>query len=154
MESNQTLFSLSIDPVTKAHLSDTARWARFLAVFGIIMLFAFMIITLLGVTMFADQSVGIFPDGSSSTQISNAAKISMVVSAVVITVVTFFPLLFLLRFASRMRRALAANDQQNLNESFLNLKIYFRYLGIVVIIVLVVYLLIFIIGVLAASTNT
>lgn len=153
MESNQTLFSLSIDPVTKANLSDTARWARFLAIFGILMLVAVMIITLLGVTMYADRSVGVFPDGSSSTQMGNALKISMVAFAVVVTVITFFPLLFLLRFSNRMRRALAANDQQNLNASFLNLKIYFRYLGIVVIILLVVYLLLFIIGVMGSATT-
>ena len=51
----------------------------------------------------------------------------------------FFPLLFLLRFANKMRFALAGNDQQALNTSVQNLKICFRYVGIITIIILALY---------------
>ena len=47
MESNQSLFSLNIDPVTKVHLSEMAKWARFLAIIGIISL-VLMVVLIIG----------------------------------------------------------------------------------------------------------
>jgi hypothetical protein len=39
MEQNQdnSLFNLSVDTVSKAHLKETAGWAKFLAIVGMIM---------------------------------------------------------------------------------------------------------------------
>jgi hypothetical protein len=38
MDNDQNLFSLTVDPVTKAHLYETAKWARFLAILGFVFL--------------------------------------------------------------------------------------------------------------------
>jgi len=38
------------------------------------------------------------------------------------------------RFANQMKTALYGNDQEDLNASFQNLKKYFRYVGIITII--------------------
>jgi hypothetical protein len=56
-------------------------------------------------------------------------------------VVGFFPLLYMLRFANQMRTALDGNDQEKLNESFQNLKRYFRYFGIITIIGMGIWLI-------------
>ena len=53
---------------------------------------------------------------------------------IVAAVIWFFPLLYMLRFANQMKTALYGNDQENLNVSFQNLKRYFRYVGIITII--------------------
>jgi hypothetical protein len=134
------LFSLNIDPVTKAHLGETARWARFLAILGMIVLVLGLIVAMMGATVFTrffgfDTGVG---DEVGNSGLG-AVRIGMVVGALITSAIIFFPLLFLLRFANGMRRAIAANDQNRLNESFQNLKVYFRYLGILVIIFLVLY---------------
>jgi hypothetical protein len=50
-----------------------------------------------------------------------------------------------MRFANRMRLALYGNDQQALNLSVQNLKVFFRYIGIITIIVLSLYALVFIV---------
>lgn len=134
-----SLFSLSIDPVTKTHLSETARWARFLAIFGMIVLVLGLIVALMGATVFT-QFFG-FPTGveDETNAALGARRIGIVIGMIISSAVIFFPLLFLLRFANAMRRAIAANDQAKLNESFQNLKVYFRYLGILVIIFMVLY---------------
>ena len=54
----------------------------------------------------------------------------------------FFPCLFLFHFANKMKTALAANDQETLNISFQNLKKFFRFIGILTIIVLAFYAII------------
>jgi hypothetical protein len=45
------------------------------------------------------------------------------------------------RFASQMKTALYSNDQESLNTSFQNLKRYFRYLGIITIIGMGIWIL-------------
>ena len=141
MESASTtsLFSLNIDPVTKTHLTETARWARFLAIFGMIVLALGLIVALMGATVFT-RFFG-FPTGieDESNTAMGSVRVAVVGGTFITLAIFFFPLLFLLRFANAMRRAIAANDQNRLNEAFQNLKVYFRYLGILVIIFLVLY---------------
>jgi len=137
--STSSLFSLNIDPVTKTHLTETARWARFLAIFGMIVLALGLVVSLMGATVF--KTFFGFPTGiEDETNASlSAMRVGMVVGTIITLAIFFFPLLFLLRFANAMRRAITANDQNRLNESFQNLKVYFRYLGILVLIFLVLY---------------
>lgn len=148
-----SLFSLNIDPLTKTHLSETARWARFLAIFGMIVMALGLVVSLMGATIFT-RFFG-FPTGiEDETNTSmGAMRVGMVVGTIITLAIFFFPLLFLLRFANAMRRALAANDQTRLNESFQNLKVYFRYLGILVIIFLVLYGIIIAIAVMGLAAN-
>ncbi len=148
-----SLFSLTIDPVTKTHLTETARWARFLAIFGMVILGLALVgsflLPMMSMRMFGFQT-GI--DEGSNASLS-ALRVGLVVGTVIMFAIVFFPLLFLLRFANGMHHAIAANDQSRLNESFQNLKVYFRYLGILVIIFLVLYGLIIAIAVLGIATN-
>lgn len=153
---NSSLFSLNIDPLTKTHLNETAKWARFLAILGMVVLVLGLIVALMGATIFTT----FFGMSTSTTDYPGAdaamttARITMVVTTLIASAIIFFPLLFLLRFANAMKRAIAANDQNRLNVSFQNLKIYFRYLGIVAIIFLVLYGIIIAIGVIGVAANS
>ena len=150
---NSSLFSLTIDPATKTHLSETARWARFLAISGMVMLALGMVVSVMASTVFTrffGFPTGIEDDTNTSL---GAMRIGMVVGTLITFAIIFFPLLFLLRFSNAMKRAIAANDQTRLNESFQNLKVYFRYLGILVIIFLVLYGIIIAIGVMGVAAN-
>ena len=71
---------------------------------------------------------------------------------IVIALIYFFPCLFLFRFATKMKVALASNDQETLNTSFQNLKATFRYMGIVTIVMLVFFLLAFLVAFLGVMT--
>jgi uncharacterized membrane protein len=80
-----------------------------------------------------------------------ALKVVIIVFLFIVCVIAFFPLWFLLQFANQMKRALYNNDQESLNASFLNIKKYFRYLGVITIIVLAVYGLTFLFQILAVA---
>ncbi|WP_148661283.1 DUF5362 family protein [Flavisolibacter tropicus] len=151
MEYDQTtaLFNLNVDTVTKAHLSETAKWARFLSVVGFV---------LLGLFLLGGIAVSLYSERPLNNYGGNAAfsayGVGMSFILLFTGVIWFFPLLFLYRFASRMKTALNGNDQNALNTSFQNLKICFRYVGIITIIILALYalLLVFaIVGVAAFS---
>lgn len=154
MEHTQSseLFSLSIDPMTKSHLGETAKWARFLAICGMIMLgLAFFGVIYFAYTMSAMTSSFGDIEGMEGVRTGPFAGfgVGMAVFYILLLVFWFFPLMYMLRFASRMRTALAGNDQQALNTAFQNLKICFRFIGIVTIIILAIYaigIIFFIIG--------
>ena len=143
METN--LFNLNIDPVTKSHLSETAKWARFLAIIGMVFLFLSVITAIFGTSaMFSSMQNIEMEDGGMSRMMPVVFSVYMII----ITVISFFPLLYTLRFANGMRAALRSNDQDLLNRSFQNLKICFRYLGIVAIIFLAITAIILVISIL------
>lgn len=133
MESNQSLFSLNIDPVTKAHLSETARWARFLAILGFVAL-VLMILIIIGALVFMGGE-------NAETQMFPGMGVAMAIYYVIIAAIWFIPLLYLLRFSGAMRTALHGNDQQALNTAFHNLKSCFKFVGIVTLILLILSLL-------------
>jgi hypothetical protein len=131
-----TLFSLSIDPVTKSHLLETARWAKFLAIAGLIC----TVLMLVGGVVYSywlTTAFQITQDFPTSSLSSNDAIFVTIASAIIFliwAIVLFFPLMYMLRFANQMKTALNGNDQQNLNTSFQNLKRLFRYVGVLTII--------------------
>ena len=142
MQDNQSLFSLNIDPEIKAHLSDTAKWARFLSIVGMILLALFAVGNILGMGFSSAFSP---VDTEYGTGMATQLRVVMVILSIVLIAIVFFPLLFLYRFAVYMKKALIANDQEALSEAFLNVKRYFRYLGILVIVMLAFYALVFVI---------
>ena len=149
MEERQPLFSLSIEPITKLHLSETARWARFLAIIGLVFLMLFIVGGLVYSIYLSTVLESVNSDYGFRASYSRSMAAGSVIMILIAAVISFFPLLYMLRFANGMRKALNANDQEALNSSFQNLKIYFRYIGIITIIGLVLWVLwitIFILG--------
>ncbi len=148
------LFSLTIDPATKAHLSEAAKWARFLAIVGMVFLAIIIIFGFFGAAMlfstannFGGPEYGTPGMGGMGGMASTFFAVYIVIAAVI----WFFPLLYTLRFANQMKIALAGNDQQALNKSFQNLKICLRFLGIVTIIILAIYAIVIVFAIVGAS---
>jgi hypothetical protein len=142
-EENQPFFSLHIDPIVKSHLSLIAKWARFLAIMGMLLLVLALVATVLTLTIYQSSLLQKLASQNRSASLDQI-KISTAAGSVILVTVCFFPLLFLLQFSGRLRSALAANDQTRLNEAFLLLKKYFRYLAIVILVAVTLYILSFV----------
>ena len=147
-DQNQPLFGLNIDETIKSHLNEAARWGKFLAVMGFIV----CALILIG-GIFLATSINNVPAYNRFYERDTAPGLgtAAIIVYVLVAVLYFFPCLFLLRFSDKMKIALRSNDPANLTISFQNLKILFRYVGILTIIVISIYLLAFIIGVLGSS---
>jgi hypothetical protein len=154
MEQNSSLFSLTIDPLAKSHLLETAKWARFLAIVGFVFL-AFAV--LLGV--YSTVTVNRFEEdyremgGLGSEGVLSSAGTGVAVMYIIMAVIWFFPLLFTLRFANQMRNALQGNNQELLSASFHNLKVCYRYLGIITVIFLVMIALSLLFGIMGMALS-
>jgi len=64
----------------------------------------------------------------------------------VFAVIYYVPMFYLLKFSTLSKNAIANLDASGLTQAFKYLKSYWVYLGILVIIVLAIYLLIFLIA--------
>lgn len=148
IQSQQPLFGLNIDPTIKAHLSETASWGRFLAIIGFIACALLVVVGIFFVSIVGTMGAryGSY-DGPSLTSTFGPA---IMVVYIIVAILYFFPCLFLLRFANRMKTALAADNQADLTVAFQNLKALFRFVGVLTIIVLCLYLLALIFGGLGA----
>jgi hypothetical protein len=153
MEQNTQLFSLSVDPTAKLHLGETAKWARFLAIVGMVSLALIVIAGIYLATVMTSMQSRLDDEfGGRTNPFASGMGIGMAALYLILALIWFFPLLFLLRFANQMRSALAADNQELLNASFQNLKACMRYVGIITLIILVIYALVFIIGIVTAAT--
>ena len=141
-DQNTSLFGLGIDNISRSHLSEAAKWARFLAICGFIFLGLMIIYGIVASFVILDMANALSPVDSTPAEnsLKNMMRIAMVIFYIGFAVIAFFPYYFLLRFANKMKAALISNDQDALNGSFQNLKILYRYMGILMIISLVLIL--------------
>ena len=148
MESDQNLIEtdLIIDSSINAHLKETAVWGKFLSVIGFIYSGLVAIGAIFAASMFSKLA------GSYGAN-ANANSITGIAVGVVylgLAGVVFFMSLFLFRFAKNTQIAIKTNDQQALNDSFKNLKIYFRFAGIITVVALILTVLM-VMGVMMAA---
>lgn len=153
MEHNpsSSLFNLTIDPLTKSHLYETAKWARFLSIVGMISLALMILFGLFFSTIFSSLSNNSFDGAEPSTEWTTGMGMAMGIIYIIIAIIWFFPLLYLLRFSNTIKSAVNSNDQNALNVSFQNLKACFRYIGIVTIIIIALYALILVFAIVGGA---
>lgn len=157
MEQNQdsTLFGISVDQTSRTHLAEAAKWAKFLSIMGFI---ACGLIVLIGVFFgsFFSRFSGELNQNSQYGDLPASGGLGAIAAVmyIIIALIYFIPCLFLFRFATRLKTALASNDQEILNSSFQNLKATFRFIGILTLIGLCFWVLALVFGLLGAATGS
>ena len=147
MESNQNLLNteVQIDTTTHAYLAETAKWSNFLSIVG------FVLSVIIGiVALFAGTILGNLTNSYGGGGSFAGAGILTVIY-LIIAAVYFFMSLYLYRFASKMKVALFTNDQETLNNSFLNLKNLYKLMGVLTIVYLSFLVLALIVGIGSAA---
>jgi hypothetical protein len=149
-ESQSQIFSLTIDPVIKSHLSETARWGKFLSILGFVICGLIVLVGLFFGTLFSSlvSRSEVSYEGNISTGSFGAMAAVMYI---IVAVVYFFPCLFLYRFSTKMKTALNGNEQIDLTLAFQNLKSLFRYVGVITVILLAIYLIVILFALLGAA---
>src|SRR5450759_3364512 len=133
---------IEIEQETLKHLNTTRKWAMFVAIIGFIFLGLVIIIGAIAGTFLTA-----FNSGEKSLGIPESL---MFVPILVIAVIYFFPILFLFRFSKYSSRAIQNFDKLEFNKAIKNLKYYFAYFGILIIISFLYYILVII----AARSST
>lgn len=124
----------------KADLLTSAKWAKFLCIVGCIGL-AFMVI----------MAIFMFAVGNSMSTIVPNAKFGPVTGFIYLIVAALYvyPLMKGFQFANGVKAACLSNDESELARGFEGMRSWFTFTGILTIIALVIYALIFLIGIIA-----
>jgi magnesium-transporting ATPase (P-type) len=127
---------LELGPSALKNLNATRKWSTFLAVVGFIFL---------GLLIVMGLATSTFLTAFKTKEVNLGIPESlMTVFVIIIALIYFFPVFFLLRFSSCSRDAVQNLDRKKLDKAFRNLRIFFTYIGILVLIVLSIYLTILI----------
>jgi hypothetical protein len=151
MDQQQNLFDLHLDQQSVNYLNETARWSRLLSIIGFIYCGLMAIVGLFFGSMMSRMMPGM---GGSEAALSGIGSAFLSIFIILMALILFFPAYYLFNFSSKMRRALRNNDQAVLTESLKNLKSFFKFYGIVVLIGLSVYALALISAIIGAVVGS
>jgi hypothetical protein len=148
MEQNDSsLFSLEFDHQVSAYVTESAKWSKFLAIVWFVLCGLMAIFAMFAGSLLASSASLM---GGVSGGIGAYMGGFITVIYLVMAVITFIPNLFRYQFAVKALRAIRNNDQQTLVESLSKLKSYNKYWGILTIIILAFYILIFVFTILGS----
>lgn len=119
-----------------AYLIETAKWGKFLAIMGYITIGLLMLGGLIAMVVFSSM------DNLIYTKIPLSA---MGAIYIIIGVVYFFPVNYLYKFSQNIRKGVVFNEEYTLTMGFQNLKSLFKFIGIVTIVALAIYVLIIVV---------
>lgn len=130
---------ISITEGSQYYLTQTARWAKFLAIVGFIM--SGLVAALgLGFSFF----MSLFLESMSQTVPNSMGSMAGAgFIYVLISVIMFFPYLYLYRFSQKSKLAVETLDSDLMEEAMSQLSSLYKFKGILTIIVIGFYLVIF-----------
>ena len=117
---------IEIEHKTLKQLDHSRKWTMFLAIIGFIILGLVIVIGVI-----AGSFLSAF--GSEKTGLG-ISEISVFIIFLAMAVIYFFPVLFLFRFSKHTAHAVETLDKMALHKAFKNLKYFFTYLGVLIII--------------------
>lgn len=123
---------MKINSAAKEFLLTASKWANFLAIVGFVML-GLMLIMMLFVV-------------GATAGVSGGMTGLLFVYFLLVAALGFFPYYYLFQFARNIKEGFAAGSEEGITKGFENLKAMFKFVGIVTIVVLGLYLLMFLLG--------
>ncbi len=148
-QQEQSLFDLQLDNMSQSYLMETSKWGKFLAIMGFIGCGLLIIIGIFSASVFSRFN-SLSSEMGGSTSPFSPVVLSLVY--VIMAVLYFFPCYYLFNFSSRMQTALRTNDQQALQSAFASQKACYKFVGILTIVVLSLYVIALIAGMIFAAS--
>ncbi len=150
MENSLENKKVEIGQEALGYLDTTRKWTMFFAILGFVGLGFLLIVGLLAGSLVRGFTSGMSGmEGGEGMETVKAAggfaSVMMFVGMLILSVIYFFPLFYLLKFSTHAKKAVAGCDSNEMTLAFKNIKSYWKYIGILVIILLAVYLIIFLI---------
>ncbi|NOU59520.1 DUF5362 family protein [Marinifilum caeruleilacunae] len=129
---------IELNPQSVIYLNDTRKWTMFFSILGFIMIALLLIGGIFMASMFGAVSGGSLPFLGSGIAIG--------AFYLFLAVLYFFPILYLYKFSKLSKDAIYNEDSSQLSMAFRYLKLHYKFLGILSIVILSLYVLIFLIA--------
>jgi len=130
---------LEINQSIRESLGTMTYWSKFLAIIGFI-----------GIGFMVIAAIGFIIGGS---MLENFGQFQLMFTVlypliyIALAILYFFPVNYMYRFAVKSRNALNSNSQENLDSGLSNLASSYKYIGVMTIVIISLYALIFIISI-------
>jgi hypothetical protein len=129
-DSNLITKSIELDENGVNHISEARKWSMFLSIaafvaLGLVTVILLVILVTVGSRSYSGVYTGI-------TAIITLAFI----------VIYFFPIYYLYQFSNYSKQAIDGSDSGLLTKAFMYLKMHYRYMGILFIVIMGIYLII------------
>ncbi|MCB0424028.1 MAG: hypothetical protein KDD13_05280 [Mangrovimonas sp.] len=135
-------FELNLTEEIQGYLREIAKWAYFLSILGFIGL---------GLMVFFGLFFGAIMGAVANDAFAMGYSAGMGMIYVVLALIYFFPILYLFKFAKKMKAALNSKNNGELTSAFSNLKSHYKFIGIFTVVILSIYLLIFIVAIIGGA---
>jgi hypothetical protein len=145
-EQSEFTDSLVVSEDARRFLLETTKWAKFLAILGFVGI-GFFVLASIGIIAFGGALFG--AAGGPFAAFGGAAVFGGIY--LVFAALYFFPVYYLYQAATKLRRGLDGDDQDQLTLGFENLKSHYKFLGIMALVVIGFYAVLLVFGVLGAA---
>jgi hypothetical protein len=138
MDNIKEIPKIEIDENTLKHLNTLRKWTMFHAILGFIFLGLFIVIGAIA---------GTFLSSFSTVKTGNEiTDLTILIIIFILAVAYFFPIFFLFRFSKYSAHAVHTLSKEYLHKAIKNLKAYFIYLGVIIILCLLLYVAVLIVS--------
>ena len=148
MENTLENKKIEINQESLGYLNTTRKWTTFFAILGFIFLGVMLLLGIVAgsfMSAFTSRMPGM-ENLNGAGAATGIASVLIFIYMLVFAVIYFFPLLFLIRFSRHSKNAVTSLDSNELQIGLKNLKSFWKYIGILTIIYLAVFLLVMIIA--------
>ena len=135
MDNSEEITKIEIEAETLKDLDRTRKWTMFLAILGFIGIGVLLI-----VGIFACIFLSVFNKGDTAHSYPGWLVCIIIIE---VSVIYFFPMLYIFRFSKFLSGVAKTYDKEELKKAFKNLRSHFTYIGIMVIVMLVIYVITF-----------
>ncbi|MDA6068840.1 hypothetical protein NJT12_04325 [Flavobacterium sp. AC] len=148
MEENSVFekFELQLDQSSKDFLKETVKWAYFLGIVGFVGIGLILVFAIFASAIFA--TLGSSIPGMAAYGSSFGVVITFIY--IIFGAIYFFPVYYLFKFGANGKKAFRDNDNVALTASFGYLKSHYKFIGIFMIAILVLYGLLFVLSMFGA----
>lgn len=132
LNDDREIFDLKIDVSARKYISGSVNWAKFIAI-----LFTVLLVLFSGLILFVNYYY--LPEVMQTGQQWSVGSVTFMISFVFLF--NFFPIFYLLRFCSAVKKAMQTNDQVLFTKALRFLRNHFRAVGIAFIVFVGLYIL-------------
>jgi hypothetical protein len=140
------LEQLVLNSNSKSFLREIGKWCFFFSILGFVSILFFVITAILMGTVYAPMI-----DLVTAQQGLPDLSLYVMLVYLVVAVLYIMPVLYLFKFSRKVKVALATKSDDTLAEALENLKSHFKFIGVVTIITISLYVLLFGFSLIAGS---
>lgn len=140
------LEQLVLNTKSKSFLREIGKWCFFFSILGFVSILLFLVSAILMGTIYAPLL-----DMASQQQGGPNISVFLMIFYIVIALLYLIPVLYLFKFSTKVKVALATKNDDILADALENLKSHFKFIGVITIITISLYILLFGFSIVAGS---